>query len=412
MPFFLENRGGMKWKRTTLVIVTINLIAFLAIQKSIAQQYTFVPFYQDTFLVVHQLDPSAIVPKLTFEGEAIKEVIASLESQQTNSVVDYFRAIQEQKKLNDWLLYLLIRKFVAQTFEHHGDNLNELVVYFFLSKLGIKQQLAHENNQLFIYTASEENVFQTPFITIGDVKYYNLTYVANHSQEELPTVYMIPNPLLQGDRQFSFYLTAVPILTPIVDTVHIAFNYDKKQWGFTFIVDLNLKAIFEDHPTFDEAIYLQFPFSPVFNTSLQNTLKPILHKMKVANQLRFLVALTRGAFKYMEDERVFGFTKPLPAEVVFMYPFSDCEDRSALFFQLVNVLTPQPMIVLAYDDHITIGVHIPQFKGDFVEVYKKKFYICDPTGPLNTSTIGVFPSGYRQKPYEVIAYSNTSWEEP
>ena len=377
----MEKSGGMKWKKTILTVI-IYFIGLTVFERSFAQQYAFVPFYQDTFLVVHQLNPNLVADTLELEVEAIRAVINILESLPTASVVAFFEATQEQKKLNDWLLYLLLRQFVDQTFAHHSDNLKELLVYYFLNKLGFRQQLAYENSQLYIYAASEENVFQTPFITIGATKYYNITYVANRSKEEVLTVFLLPNPLLQRDRYFSFYLKAVPALTPKIDTVPIQFTFEGQEWIFSLSVDYNLKSIFEDHPTFDEAIYFQFPFSNTFKNSLAHSLTPVLQKIKKVNQLRFLVALTRNAFKYMEDEKVFGYTKPLPAEVVLMYPFSDCEDRSALFFQLVNELTPQPMVVLAYEDHITIGVHIPQFKGDFVEVYKKSFTYVTLLAPL------------------------------
>ena len=90
------------------------------------------------------------------------------------------------------------------------------------------------------------------------------------------------------------------------------------------------------------------------------------------------------------------------AEEVFLHPYSDCEDRSALFYHLVKSLLDLPMVVIAYSDHITVGVAIPDFEGEYIKYQGKKFFICDPTGPEGSLELGRFPKGYKYKKYKVI----------
>ena len=90
------------------------------------------------------------------------------------------------------------------------------------------------------------------------------------------------------------------------------------------------------------------------------------------------------------------------AEEVFLYPYSDCEDRSALFIRLAEELLGLPMIVLAYPDHLTVGVALPQTKSGFVRYNSKAYYVCDPTGPVNSDAVGKIPEGYEDTPYEII----------
>ena len=90
------------------------------------------------------------------------------------------------------------------------------------------------------------------------------------------------------------------------------------------------------------------------------------------------------------------------AEEVFLYPYSDCEDRSALYVRLVQELLGLPMIILAYPDHLTVGVALPQTKGGFVRYKSKAYYICDPTGPANSAVVGEVPEGYEDTPFDII----------
>ena len=90
------------------------------------------------------------------------------------------------------------------------------------------------------------------------------------------------------------------------------------------------------------------------------------------------------------------------ADEVFHYPYSDCEDRSALFFCLVKEIIDLPMIIVAFTDHLTIAVALEEEIGDAIRYEGKNYYICDPTGPVNSTDIGAFPSGYRNAKFKII----------
>jgi hypothetical protein len=115
-----------------------------------------------------------------------------------------------------------------------------------------------------------------------------------------------------------------------------------------------------------------------------------------------LVSFTRSSFQYREDKDYFGYSKPMIADEVFHYPFSDCEDRSALFFRLVKETVDLPMIIVAFPDHLTIGVALDEEIGEPISYRGRNYYICDPTGPVNSTDIGVFPNGYRNSDFEII----------
>ena len=127
-----------------------------------------------------------------------------------------------------------------------------------------------------------------------------------------------------------------------------------------------------------------------------------MYKRQLLHQLEIITAFTRSAFNYKTDENHFGRSKPMIREEVFYYPYSDCEDRVAVFFGLVKELLNLPMLVIAFPDHLTIGVALDQPIGPAIRHKGKKYYICDPTGPNNSYEIGRIPKGYERKSFEIL----------
>ncbi|MFK8010229.1 MAG: hypothetical protein AB8H03_28000 [Saprospiraceae bacterium] len=81
---------------------------------------------------------------------------------------------------------------------------------------------------------------------------------------------------------------------------------------------------------------------------------------------------------------------------------SDGEDRSALFSYLVNELLHLPMIVIAYDDHLTIVVATTRSIGKPICFENRKYFIYDPTEPYNSKKIGDAPIGYKYSSFEIL----------
>ena len=106
--------------------------------------------------------------------------------------------------------------------------------------------------------------------------------------------------------------------------------------------------------------------------------------------LTFLLSFVRTAFVYESDAVQFGREIPYTAEQALFYPRSDCEDRSALFFQLVKIFYPDiPMIVLEYPEHVNVAVALPEAHSLYPVPYKdRRYYVCEPTNPGNELKLG------------------------
>jgi len=60
------------------------------------------------------------------------------------------------------------------------------------------------------------------------------------------------------------------------------------------------------------------------------------------------------------------------------------------------------MIIVTYDDHLTIAGTTTKPIGKPIHFENRKYYICDSTEPNNSEEIENAPNGYRNRPFEVL----------
>ena len=128
--------------------------------------------------------------------------------------------------------------------------------------------------------------------------------------------------------------------------------------------------------------------------------------MKIYNKVQLvdiILNFVQTAFQYQIDEKQFGREKYFFPEEVIGYPYSDCEDRAALFAWLVKRYTGCEVVGVLYPDHLATAVYF----GDGVKVpgkgfdqNGKHFVFCDPT--YTNAPIGTIMQKYDGKEYEVV----------
>lgn len=312
--------------------------------------------------------------------------------------------LMEKKKeflLNDWLFYDLMKRAVSVMIgPSHKANI-ELTCWFLLSKSGFDTRLTYLKNQQFVYVYTEDEVFEVPMITENGRNYANLTSIPGNrkTNEALYMLNFIPKS--KGD-SFDFYLERLPVLKSDIEQKYFSFQYNGKQYEMDVDVDKTSADVMRTYPFIEEQQYLQIPLSPIIASSLLPKFKNWMAGLSNTEALELLVAFTRSSFQYKEDKEYFGKSKPMIADEVFIYPYSDCEDRSALFFCLAKELVDLPMIIVAFPDHLTVGVALEQEIGAAIRYDGRNYYICDPTGPVNSTDIGGFPYGYERSKFKII----------
>lgn len=346
--------------------------------------------------------PKAKLTKISEDG--IKRFYYDLKSTNYQALIRDLRYFKNTLALNDWLLYKLIFTGVEHIFRHKKLMEKELVSWFLLSEIGFDTRITYLRDQVFVSVYSEDELYEIPLIRDKKRIYANLTSFRNGYAAQTKELFLLNFQPRKNGFPFSFSFKGHTALPKVIVSKELEFSFEGRNYTLFIEVDQTVVQIMEDYPYFSENQYLEVPLSITTHSSLIPQLKQLINGKTKREAVQFLATLTRSSFEYKEDKTFFGKSKPMIADEVLYYPFSDCEDRSALFYQLVKDLLNLPMVAIAFDDHLTIGVASNELEGDFVLFQGRPYYICDPTGPANSTTIGKFPEGYENKAYEIIGY--------
>lgn len=353
--------------------------------------------------VVLRYDEAMLLPlPLRVDETALKGAYQQLAQRAYQRFFDDMEAAASHLQLNDWLYAQLLQQALAYIYNQpEVSPMVQLNTYFFLAKRGYDVRLTYRDKTLGVNAYTRDQLYEVATIQSDGRPYANVTHRTQPSSRG-QAFYLLDHRPTPTGRPFSFLMRAWPTFSTVAQERAIAFNWGGDTYEIPIRYADGIADLMADYPLVDEFWYLDAPLSDALAESLLPQLSRLLAGRSQAEQVSLLAAFSRSGFTYKEDGAVFGKNKPMVADELFYYPYSDCEDRSALFFALVKRLLHLPMAVIAYDDHITIGVAIEGFQGDAIRHDGKTYFFCDPTGPNTSDKIGVIPNGYAGKSFSVM----------
>lgn len=334
---------------------------------------------------------------------AVERGYTDLEARPNYVFLNSLNEARIRYQLNDYLFYKLARNCMAYIYNGDFSSAREIGLFGLLAEAGFDARLTFRSSKAFVNVYTDEELFEVPIIDDSGRSYANVSCLNGECtvRQSLYIYNRRPNP---GGRSFSFKLPEWPELNSRPQRRQLQFSFHGQPQSLEVSYDKTMVDIMADYPFVDEYCYLETPFSEVLRASLLPQLRSAMNELELnlEGRLEYLASFTRSAFAYKEDNEQFGRSKPMVPEELFSYAYSDCEDRSALFFALVRDLLDLPMAVIAYEDHLTVAVATDEVKGDDFMLDGQRYIFVDPTGPSNSSRIGRIPPGYESKPYTII----------
>ncbi len=358
------------------------------------------PFYAESVAITY--DPAMVLTEpVVIDNKVLALKYQELRHRPTQVLLNSLLNAKERFALNDYLFYKLAQETLAVVYQNGELNARAITMYGLLIDAGFDARLTFRGDRVFVNVYTSEDLFEVPIIDSNGRPYANLSCMEGECQgrQRLFIHPAQPNPT---GRSFGFQLRSWPTLGTQPTNKRLQFSFHGIQQEMDVTFDRTMVDIMEDYPFIHEYCYLETPLSPTLERSLLPQLRTYLEPLDEQQQLELLASFTRSAFLYKEDNENFGRSKPMVPEELFGYTFSDCEDRSALFFALVRELIDIPMAVIAYDDHLTIAIGSETIEGDHFTYEGKRYVFCDPTGPKNSSTIGRIPPGYEERNFQII----------
>ena len=343
----------------------------------------------------------------TSYGEAaFIDFLKNKEESSFQSLINQMQALKQEMNLNDWMYFELMHSTINHMLQSGNKYERTLFAYFLLSKSGYDSKITFMNHKIWVNVYTEDELFEISTILIGNKNFVNLSSAVDKNDDAQSQVYLLDYNIPGQKRAFSFEMDALPTITPRPKDVQLGFDFKGQPISLDITIDLNMIEILQNYPIFDEVSYLETPLSPTAINSLKPQLERYMKDMNVETKLEFLASITRMAFNYKEDHQAYGKNKPMIAEELFFYNYSDCEDRCALFYNLNKLTLDLPLLVIALPDHLSIAVAMetpPTRSGNIIKHNGRKYYFCDPTGPFNAHHIGTLPKEYRSSTYEILS---------
>ncbi len=298
--------------------------------------------------------------------------------------------------LNDWG-YLVMAQALSEVLLPHRESEQVLLQGYLLTQFGVDVRLLRKSDRLVLAIASNETIYDNIYIKISNTKYY----LVNAS--EGGEIYTFSQSFSSNVRPL--YMTSERAmnlqLTPSQTKTFVSKRYP--EMSVTLRLNHNVLDFYDQYPHCRWEVYAGFPMDPFVEKELRKAFTPVLAGKSEAEVANMLLNFVQTAFDYKTDGEQFGYERTLFAEELFRFPYSDCEDRSVMFAQLVKMFMKRPVVLLSYPKHIATAVCFSEdVSGDYFLVGGKKFVVCDPT--YIGASIGLAMPDLRNVSAEIISF--------
>ncbi|WP_430461283.1 hypothetical protein ACQUQU_00435 [Thalassolituus sp. LLYu03] len=277
--------------------------------------------------------------------------------------------------LNDWGTAQLFDAFARSL--QRDNNSRILTSWFLLVKAGYDARVAY-NDRVHLLITSDQELFGVTYFRLGGKQYYAVNL--NDKPLKPGKVFTYEGQHEEGSAALDFSEPNRFVPTGAEEQRKLAFSYDGKQYNLSVAYPQRYVAYFASYPQLSLPNYFRAGLPAVTAQSLLTQLRPVVEGQSELDAVNRLLRFVQTAFSYETDDDQFHEENYLFPLETLHYPYSDCEDRAALFAWLTESLLGLDVVILDYPGHVATAVAFSaQIKGDSWTVGGKRFVIADPT---------------------------------
>ena len=279
---------------------------------------------------------------------------------------------QKHYLLNDWSIYQIVEKTSEKLYKKSYEQ--KLFSWFLLNKLGYKVKIGYKNRKVILLSATECDLYSTPFLKINSERYYAIDY---YLKGDVGAFYTYKKDFPASTRKISFSLETLPLLPYKAVEKKLAFH--QENVSFTLKFNQNLLAYMQNYPQVDYKIYFDAEQEPAVEQEIVKIFHPLLEGKSKKEALNLLLHFVQKSFAYQTDDEQFGHEKVMFAIETLFYPYSDCDDRAVLFAYLAERLLHVSVVGLKFSDHMATAIYVDEITPHFDYLQKDSFIVGDPT---------------------------------
>ncbi|MCA6060606.1 hypothetical protein HUF18_12520 [Thalassolituus sp. ST750PaO-4] len=317
--------------------------------------------------------------KRNFSGKINNEKIASywqqLASAEHKPTVQALQAEAQRLGLNDWGSAQLFDQFARAL--HKDSTSRKLTSWFLLVKAGYDARVAY-NDKVHLLLTSEQEMFGVTFFRLGNKKYYAINL--NEKALKPGKVFTYEGQHDEGSRALDFSQPNRFAIGGSEEQRQLKFKYRDQSYSIKVAYPQRFVSYFSSYPQLSLPNYFKAGLPAVTSESLLNQLRPVVAGKSEQEAVNHLLRFVQTAFAYQTDDEQFHEENYLFPLETLHYPYSDCEDRAALFAWLTESLLGLDVVILDFPGHVATAVAFNGgVQGDNWSWQGKRYTIADPT---------------------------------
>lgn len=335
-------------------------------------------------------------------NESIATYWKNLASQPHIKVIEQLSERAKELQLNDWGSALLFDQFSRemQGSNQRNQTSRQLTSWFLLVKAGFNARIAY-NDQVFLLIPSDQQLFGTTFFTFNNQRFYSVSL--NKRPMKPGKVFTYSGSHSEGKRNLNFSNPNNFITNKNRITRDLSFDFNDERFKIQIQYSKALVNYFKTFPQLDLENYFTAGMPSETAYSLLNQLKPVVEGQSETEAVNRLLRFVQTAFEYKTDDDQFRQENYLFPLETLHYPYSDCEDRAALFAWLTESLLGLDVVILDFPGHIATAVEFSQpVKGDSWKLNGKRYTVADPT--YVNANAGMTMPQYKNKAPKLVAF--------
>jgi hypothetical protein len=289
------------------------------------------------------------------------------------------RRIKTDLNLNDWGMYLLIEKLFTVYFPNGTADEQVVFTVFMLNQLGYRAKIGKNQNELVPLLAFKNKIYYATFFRYGNDIDGEIRYSAfNPRHRDLSSMRACSMVYPDASLNIDMSIASMPLLTESRRTKTLTY----KDNSYNISYNKNLVDFYAGYPCVEFSVYAEAPLDPETLKDVESQTGQDVRKKSQEEAVNLLLHFVQLYFEYKTDTQQFGYERWYFAEETIASSYSDCEDRSILFAQLVRRILGMKVALVYYPGiHLATAVKFdnPQTEGDYVLVDGEKYLICDPT---------------------------------
>ena len=335
-------------------------------------------------------------------NQSIADYWKKLATQPHKEIINQLSQTAKELKLNDWGSALLFDQFSReiQGSNQRNQASRQLTSWFLLVKAGFNARIAY-NSQVFLLMPSKQALFSTTYFTLDNQRYYSVSL--NEQAMKPGKVFTYSGKHLDGQRNLDFSEPNKFTANKNLTKRDLSFSYNNEKFSISISYPKDMVNYFSTFPQLDLKNYFSAGMPNETAYSLLTQLKPIIEGQTETEAVNRLLRFVQTAFKYKTDDNQFHQENYLFPLETLHYPYSDCEDRAALFAWLTESLLNLDVVIVEFPGHVATAVEFSQkAAGDSWKFNGKRYTIADPT--YVNANVGMTMTQYKGKMPKIEAF--------